>query len=63
MANIRIRNALEKIDREVNRVGEHIVLYSGISREDAAAVERLAEDIAKTASQVAELARKGPWTS
>ena len=63
MANIRIKNALEKIDSEVNRVGRHIVLYSGISRRDARAVELLAEDVAKTATQIMELARKGPWTS
>ena len=60
MANIRIRNALEKIDREINRVGEHIIHYSGISRGEACDVERAAEDIAKTASQIAEIARRVP---
>jgi hypothetical protein len=62
MPNIRVKNALEKIDAEINRVGEHIVHYSGISRKDADDVRLRAEDIAKTASQIAELARLGPWT-
>lgn len=56
MPNIRVRPALEKIDRELNRVGEHALHYSGIRRSDAVAVKFTLKDIVKTAEQLLELA-------
>jgi hypothetical protein len=56
MANIRVRQALERIQAELNKVGEHAAQYSGISRKDASSVKWTCEDIAKTAMQIAELA-------
>jgi hypothetical protein len=58
MPNINVRKAIEKISNDVNRVGEHIVQYSGIDPRDARFVESVCEDIAKTASQIAQLARE-----
>jgi hypothetical protein len=58
MANIQVKRALERIDRDINRVGKHIQLYSGVDAGQAHDVERLAEDIAVTASQIVEIARE-----
>jgi hypothetical protein len=58
MPNIRVRQALERLRSELNRVGTHIALHSGIDQKDAVIVDDLATDIAVTASQIAEMARK-----
>jgi hypothetical protein len=58
MPNIRVRQAIEKLQKEINRVGEHIVQYSGIDKKDAFAIDNAATDIATTAAQIAELARQ-----
>jgi alcohol dehydrogenase YqhD (iron-dependent ADH family) len=58
MPNIRVRQALEKIDAEINRVGRHIVEHSGIDPKDAYAIRRDAVDIAKTAEQIVQLAEE-----
>jgi nitrogen regulatory protein PII-like uncharacterized protein len=57
MPNINVRKSIEKISNELNRVGQHVVDYSGIDPKDARFVENVCEDIAKTASQIAQLAR------
>jgi hypothetical protein len=57
MPNINVRKAIEKISDDVNRVGQYIVDYSGIDPRDARFIENVCEDIAKTASQIAQLAR------
>ena len=56
MPNIRVRAAIEKIDRELNRVGEHALQYSGIPRRDALDVKLALQDIIRTAQQLMELA-------
>ena len=58
MPNIKVCRAIEKIGNDINRLGEHIVQYSGVDPRDARFVENVAEDIAKTASQIAQLARE-----
>jgi hypothetical protein len=58
MPNINVRKAIEKISNDVNRLGEHILQYSGVDPRDARFVENVAEDVAKTASQIAQLARE-----
>jgi hypothetical protein len=58
MPNLNARRAIEKISSDLNRVGEHILNYSGIDQRDARFVENVAEDIAKTGSQIAQLARE-----
>jgi nitrogen regulatory protein PII-like uncharacterized protein len=58
MPNINVRRAIEKISDDVNRVGQHIVDYSGVDPKNARFVENACEDIAKTASQIAQLARE-----
>lgn len=58
MPNINVRKAIEKISNEINRVGQHIVDYSGVDPRDARFVQNVAEDIAKTASQIAQLAKE-----
>jgi hypothetical protein len=57
MPNINVRKAIEKISNEINRVGQHAVDYSGIDPRDARFIENVCEDIAKTANQIAQLAR------
>jgi nitrogen regulatory protein PII-like uncharacterized protein len=57
MPNINARKNIKKISNELNRVGQHIVNYSGIDPKDARFIENVCEDIAKTASQIAQLAR------
>lgn len=56
MANIRVKQAIEKLDVEINKVAYHAAHYSGIARKDAAEVKRLCADIATTANQLIELA-------
>jgi hypothetical protein len=58
MPNIRIRQALERLQSELNRVGTHIALHSGIDQKDAVIVDNIATDIAITATQIAEMARQ-----
>jgi hypothetical protein len=57
MPNIRVRQALERIDSEINRVGEHAQSYSGINRRDISDVVRLCNDIIETAKQIKELTK------
>jgi hypothetical protein len=56
MPNIRIKQALEKLDTEINRIGEHAAHHSGIASSEASAVHRLCDDIITTAKQIKELA-------
>jgi hypothetical protein len=63
MSNIRVRAAIERIQTELNQLGEHIISYSGIEKKDAFAVDNAATDIATTAAQIAELARAARGTS
>jgi hypothetical protein len=56
MPNINVRRAIEKISNELNRVGQHAADYSGIDPKDARFVKHVAEDIATTAAQIAQLA-------
>jgi hypothetical protein len=58
MPNIRVRHAIEKISNELNRVGQHVVDHSGIDPKDARFIENVCEDIARTANQIAQLARE-----
>jgi hypothetical protein len=58
MPNIRVRQAILRIQTEINRVGHHIVQYSGIDKKDALAIDNAASDIATTAAQIAELAQQ-----
>jgi short-subunit dehydrogenase len=52
MPNIRVKQALDKLDKELNRVGEHVAHYSGIDAKDAAHIERTLDDIVTTANQI-----------
>lgn len=58
MANIRVKQALEKLDAEINRVGNHVAQYSGVDGLDARAIERTATDICETAAQIVQLAQE-----
>jgi hypothetical protein len=58
MPNIRVRQAIEKISNELNKVGEHIQLHSGIDAKDARFIDNVASDIAQTAAQIAAIARE-----
>ena len=63
MPNIRVRQALERLRREINQVGQHIVQHSGIDKKDAMVCDDLATDIAVTAAQIAEISRQAGGTS
>jgi hypothetical protein len=63
MPNIRVRQAIERIQTELNQLGEHIIHYSGIEKKDALAVDNAATDIAATATQIADLARTARGTT
>jgi hypothetical protein len=56
MANINVKKRLEKLDTEINQVGQHILHYSGIDAKDAMFIERIASDICETAAQIVQLA-------
>jgi hypothetical protein len=58
MPNIRVKQALERLDTEINAVGKHILNHSGIDPKDAMLIDKLATDIAETAAQIAELAKQ-----
>lgn len=57
MANIRIKEALERISTDLDRVAHHAAVYSGVSKEHAMAVDTLATSIAQTAASISAIAR------
>lgn len=56
MANIRVRQRLDKICSEINQIAEHVAHYSGIDKKDSAHIEMTLDDIRVTAGQIKELA-------
>lgn len=56
MPNIRVRQRLDKLCTEINKIAEHVALYSGIDAKDSAYLERILDDIATTANQIKEFA-------
>jgi hypothetical protein len=63
MPNIRVKATLERISRELNQTGEHVIHHSGINPREAMLIDNLATDIAVTATQIAELARQSMGSS
>jgi hypothetical protein len=57
MPNVRIRPALEKIERDLSKLMNYISEYSGIPAGDAAFVNNEATSIAQVAAQLAAAAR------
>jgi hypothetical protein len=57
MPNIRVPQAMDRIEREMKRVFEHVKHHSGISEKDAVIVEYGAKDIAKMANEIAAIAK------
>lgn len=58
MANINVRKRLESIQSELEQVGKHIALYSGVDEKQADVVDRIATDIAQSAAAIAQVARE-----
>ena len=58
MANIRVKQDLEKLDSEINKIAHHIANYSGIDKNDAVSIERAASDICETAAQIVQMAEE-----
>ncbi len=56
MPNIRVPQAMDRIERDMKRVYEHVKYHSGISEKDAVIIEYGAKDIAKMASEIAAIA-------
>jgi len=63
MPNIRVKITLERIAREINQTGQHILNHSGVDPKEAMTIDNLATDIAVTATQIAELARRSMGSS
>jgi len=57
MANIRVPQAMDRIERDMKRVFEHVKYHSGISEKDAIIIEYGAKDIAKMANEIAQMAK------
>ena len=58
MPNIRVKQALERISTELDRIGAHIVMYSGIDPDEARLIDNIATNIATTGAQIAGIARQ-----
>ena len=57
MPNIRVPQAMDRIQRDMKRVFEHVKYHSGIPEKDAVIIEHDALDVAKMASEIAKMAR------
>jgi hypothetical protein len=56
MPNIRVKQAVERIAKELRQVRKHIEMYSGVDAKDARAVDRLALDIIDDAHRISDAA-------
>ena len=56
MANIRVKQALDKVDTELNQIAKHVAHYSGIDDKDAVHITRTLNDIITTAGQIKQFA-------
>ena len=54
MPNIRVKQAIERIAKELRQVRKHIETYSGIDAKDARAVDRLALEIIDDAHRISD---------
>lgn len=52
MANMNVKIRLDNLESELEKVRNHIQMYSGIPREHAAHIGRVAERIAKFAVEI-----------
>lgn len=57
MPNIRVRQALDRIDVEVKRVRQHVEYHSGIDPKDAAIILNDCMDIAKNVQFIEKIAQ------
>lgn len=58
MANIRVKQALDRIETELNSVYKQIAQYSGVDEKDARIIDTTATNIASMAADIAGLARQ-----
>lgn len=56
-ANIRVKQALQKIDLEIGKVSEQVRLYSGVSATDTKAVVASCEHIIATCQEIIDEAK------
>jgi len=52
MANINVKIRLENLESELDKIRKHVLMYSGIPKEHAASLGRVAEHIAKMAVEI-----------
>jgi hypothetical protein len=58
MANINVKIRLDNIEQELEAVEKHVRMYSGIPKEHAAHIGRVAERVAKMAVAIENEAEK-----
>lgn len=56
--NIRVKQALQKIDLEIGKVSEQVRLYSGVSAADAKTITASCEHIIATCQEIIDEAKK-----
>jgi hypothetical protein len=57
MANVNVKQRLDRIGRELDTVAKHISMYSGITKADAMLIDNMATAIAEGAARIAREAR------
>lgn len=58
MANINAKKRLDSLLKEIEQVGKHIALYSGVDQKDAEQIDRDATAICESAAAIAQIARE-----
>jgi len=58
VANINVKIRLDGVERELEKIKKHVDMYSGIPREHAAHIGRVAERIAKVAVDIENQAER-----
>lgn len=59
-ANIRVKQALARVDQEMGKISEQVRLYSGVSAADASEVKRVCQHIIDTAQEIVDEIKDPP---
>jgi hypothetical protein len=57
MANINVKQRLERLSRDMDALVKHVVQYSGVDKKDAFLIDNMATDLAAQAARLAGEAR------
>jgi predicted HicB family RNase H-like nuclease len=58
MANMNVQARLTRIEREIDALRQHMLVHSGVSLDQAFRIDNLATEIAISAAEIAEEARR-----